>query len=94
MTEARQFDGFDPLRSGCLKSPVCIADLDHEIGIAIRPEQGSGGPSLADLIGHLKDSLWSIDLFRCECANPSDHVFVDWDVESQGNLLSDSWTAA
>ena len=25
--------------------------------------------------------------------NPSDNVFVDWDVESQGNLLSNSRTA-
>ena len=25
--------------------------------------------------------------------NPSNHVFVDWDVESQGNLLSNSRTA-
>ena len=42
-----------------------------------RPEQGSGGPSWLTFIGHLKDSLWSIDL----------------DVESQGDLLSDPWTA-
>ena len=25
--------------------------------------------------------------------NPSNHVFVDWDVKSQGNLLSDARTA-
>ena len=25
--------------------------------------------------------------------NPSNYVFVDWDVESQGNLLSNSQTA-
>ena len=25
--------------------------------------------------------------------NPSNYVFVDWDVESQGNLLSNSRTA-
>ena len=32
-----------------------------------RPEPGSGnGPSWLTFIGHLKDSLWSIDLFRCE----------------------------
>jgi putative transposase len=29
-----------------------------------RPEQGSAGPSWLTFIGHLKDSLWSIDLFR------------------------------
>jgi hypothetical protein len=31
-----------------------------------RPEQDSGGPSGLTFIGHLKDSLWSADLFRCE----------------------------
>jgi putative transposase len=32
-----------------------------------RPGPGSGnGPSWLTIIGHLKDSLWSIDLFRCE----------------------------
>jgi putative transposase len=33
-----------------------------------RPEQGSNGPSWLTFMGHLKDSLWSIDLFRCESA--------------------------
>jgi putative transposase len=32
------------------------------------PELKSGGPSWLTLIGHMKDSLWSIDLFRCESA--------------------------
>ena len=27
---------------------------------------GSGGPSWLTFIGHAKDSLWSVDLFRCE----------------------------
>ncbi|MGB5726060.1 MAG: helix-turn-helix domain-containing protein, partial [Thiogranum sp.] len=32
-----------------------------------QPGPGSGnGPSWLTFIGHLKDSLWSIDLFRCE----------------------------
>ena len=31
-----------------------------------RPEPGSGGPSWLTFLGHNKDSLWSIDLFRCE----------------------------
>jgi transposase InsO family protein len=30
------------------------------------PDSGNGGPSWLTFIGHLKDSLWSIDLFRCE----------------------------
>jgi hypothetical protein len=31
-----------------------------------RPEPGSGGPSRLTFLGHAKDSLWSLDLFRCE----------------------------
>jgi transposase InsO family protein len=30
------------------------------------PQPGSGGPSWLPFIGHTKDSLWSVDLFRCE----------------------------
>ena len=33
-----------------------------------RPEPGSNGPSWLTFLGHAKDSLWSIDLFRCESA--------------------------
>ena len=38
-----------------------------------RPEKDSGGPSWLTLIGHLKDSLWSMDLFRCESATLRTH---------------------
>jgi len=38
-----------------------------------RPEQRSGDPSWLTFIGHLKDSLWSIDLFRCESATLRTH---------------------
>jgi hypothetical protein len=31
-----------------------------------RPEPGSGGPSWLTFLGHSKDSLWSVDMFRCE----------------------------
>ena len=31
-----------------------------------RPVPGDGGPSWLTLLGHTKDSLWSMDLFRCE----------------------------
>ncbi len=31
-----------------------------------RPTPGDGGPSWLTFLGHMKDSLWSIDLFRCE----------------------------
>jgi putative transposase len=38
-----------------------------------RPEKGSGGPSWLTFPGHMKDSLWSIDLFRCESATLRTH---------------------
>ena len=38
------------------------------LGIHFRPEASSGGPSWLSFIGHAKDSLWSLDLFRCESA--------------------------
>jgi len=31
-----------------------------------RPSSGSDGPSWLTFLGHNKDSLWSVDLFRCE----------------------------
>jgi hypothetical protein len=38
------------------------------LGIHFRPEAGSGGPSRLSFTGHAKDSLWSLDLFRCKSA--------------------------
>ena len=38
-----------------------------------RPGQGSGGPSWLTFLGHMKDSLWSTDLFRCESATFRSH---------------------
>jgi putative transposase len=31
-----------------------------------RPLPGGDGPSWLTVIGHARDSLWSVDLFRCE----------------------------
>ena len=31
-----------------------------------RPDPTGGGPSWLTFLGHTKDSLWSVDLFRCE----------------------------
>lgn len=31
-----------------------------------RPASRDGGSSWLTLLGHMKDSLWSVDLFRCE----------------------------
>jgi putative transposase len=33
-----------------------------------RPKPDSAGPSWLTILGHTKDSLWSLDLFRCESA--------------------------
>ena len=33
-----------------------------------RPSPDSAGPSWLTVLGHTKDSLWSLDLFRCESA--------------------------
>src|SRR5438094_762141 len=38
-----------------------------------RPGQDSGGPSWLTFLGHMKDSLWSMDLFRCESATLRTH---------------------
>jgi transposase InsO family protein len=33
-----------------------------------RPKSDAAGPSWLTVLGHAKDSLWSVDLFRCESA--------------------------
>jgi putative transposase len=50
-----------------------------------RPEDsGTNGPSWLTFIGHTKDSLWSIDLFRCESILLRSHwVMVAMDVFSR-----------
>src|SRR5437870_3587159 len=46
-------------------------DIDKDVvrrilGKHFRPDAGSGGPSWLTFLGHMRDSLWSTDLFRCE----------------------------
>ena len=63
-------------RFGCRKTAEHISrafaveinkDLVRRILIQhYRPVSGGGGPSWLTVIGHAKDSLWSVDLFRCE----------------------------
>jgi transposase InsO family protein len=48
-------------------------DIDKDVvrrilTIHFHPDAGPGGPSWLSVIGHAKDSLWSLDLFRCESA--------------------------
>jgi len=37
------------------------------------PENGGNGPSWLTFLGHMKDSLWSVDLFRCESITLKSH---------------------
>ena len=63
-------------RFGCPRIALIIAttfgiDIDKDVvrrvlAKHLRPGPGGGGPSWLTVIGHAKDSLWSIDLFCCE----------------------------
>jgi hypothetical protein len=63
-------------RFGCRRITQQIAkafgiDIDKDVVRRVlaahyRPSSGDGGPSWLTFVGHAKDSLWSIDLFRCE----------------------------
>jgi hypothetical protein len=63
-------------RVGCPRIAQEIArafgiDMDKDIVRRVlakhyRPEAGTDGPSWLSVIGYMKDSLWSVDLFRCE----------------------------
>ena len=46
-------------------------DLDKDtvrrvLAVHQKPDPGNRGPSWLTTIEHAKDSLWSVDLFRCE----------------------------
>jgi putative transposase len=43
------------------------------LAIHYRPTSTEGGPSWLTFIGHMKDSLWSLDLFRCESIGLQTH---------------------
>jgi putative transposase len=63
-------------RFGCPKIAQHLAktfglDLDKDVVRRVlathyRPDRRDGGPSWLTLLGHTKDSLWSLDLFRTE----------------------------
>ena len=71
-------------RMGCPKIALQInhafgSDIDKDIVRRIlaayykpSPHDGSG-PSWLTFIGHMKDSLWSVDLFRCESITLKSH---------------------
>jgi len=63
-------------RFGCPKTAQHLAktfgiDVDKDmvrrvLALHYRPERGKSGPSWLTILGHSKDSLWSMDLFRTE----------------------------
>jgi transposase InsO family protein len=71
------------LKWGCprIAQPITLAfgvAIDKDVvrrilSVHYRPESDSGGPSWLTFLGHRKDSLWSMDLFRCESASLRTH---------------------
>ena len=51
-----------------------------------RPDPDSSGPSWLTFLGHSKDSLWSVDLFRCESLILNTH----WIMVVMG-LIAEIW---
>lgn len=50
------------------------------LALHFRAEPDSGGPSWLTFLGHVKDSLWSVDMFRCESVTlPTYWVLVAMD---------------
>jgi hypothetical protein len=59
-------------------SPAFGVDIDRDVVRRIlathfRPESGNSGPSWLTFLGHAKDSLWSVDLFRLESLTLQTH---------------------
>jgi putative transposase len=48
--------------------PITKDVVRRILAVRYRPEPGLAGPSWLTVFGHTKDSLWSLDLFRCESA--------------------------
>jgi hypothetical protein len=53
------------------------------LAVRYQPGPDSAGPSWVTLLGHAKDSLWSLDLFRCESAVLCTHWVL---------VVMDQWT--
>ena len=48
--------------------PITKDVVRRILAVRYQPEPDSAGPSWLTVLGHTKDSLWSLDLFRCESA--------------------------
>lgn len=74
-------------RFGCPRIALIIArtfgvEIDKDVVRRVlakhyRPEPEAGEPSRLTFIGHMKDSLWSVDLFRCESITLRTHWVLD-----------------
>ena len=63
-------------------------DIDRDVVRRVlashyRPTSDPSGPSWLTFLGHMKDSLWSVDLFRCESATLRSHWVL---------VVMDQWT--
>jgi hypothetical protein len=69
-----------------------VSAIDKDVARRIlashyRPGQDHGVPSWLTFIGHLKDSLWSADRFRCESAVLRTHwILVVMDQYTRRNI--------
>jgi putative transposase len=84
-------------RVGCPRIAQEIArafgiDIDTDIVRRVlakhyRPQAATDGPSWLSFIGHMKDSLWSVDLFRCETILLRSHWVGDGRVHTSDHWL-------
>jgi len=63
--------------------PINKDVLRRILAVRYQPTADSAGPSWLTVLGHAKDSLWSLDLFRCESAVLRTHWVL---------VVMDQWT--
>ena len=51
--------------------PITKDVVRRILAVRYQPEPDSAGPSWLTVLGHTKDGLWSLDLFRCESGRPA-----------------------
>ena len=51
--------------------PITKDVVRRILAVRYQPEPDSAGPSWLTVLSHTKDSLWSLDLFRCESGRPA-----------------------
>jgi putative transposase len=61
----------------------CTLQVRRILAARYQPKPDAAGPSWLTVLGHAKDSLWSLDLFRCESAILRTHWVL---------VVMDQWT--